>query len=204
MKLYVNATSPYARKLLVLLHEKGATDRVELVSIDPWSAPAELVAHNPVSKVPTLVTDAQDGGPGWALAESWAIADYLDAVLPGPRLLPAEGEGRWRELRLAALAQGLLDAAFAAAAEGRRPQEGRSPSWVARQRAVAMRTLPALTAALPDLSVAFGLGALSVAVALDYLDFRHGDLAWERQAPALAGWFRQAVARPSLRATDPR
>ncbi|WP_114394366.1 glutathione S-transferase family protein [Oleisolibacter albus] len=199
MKLYVNATSPYARKLLVLLREKGAADRVDLVSIDPWSAPDELVAHNPVSKVPTLVT-----GAGWALTESWAIADYLDAVLPGPRLLPAEGEGRWRDLRLAALAQGLLDAAFAAAAEGRRPEDGRSPAWVARQRAVAMRTLPALTAALPDLSAGFGLGALSVAVALDYLAFRHGDLAWERQAPDLAGWFRQAAARPSLRATDPR
>lgn len=200
MKLYVARTSPYARKVQVLIHEKEATGLVEVVAVDPWTDPGALQAAVPSGKVPALVT-----GDGWSLGESWAIADYLDAVLPGRRLLPADGAGRWRGLRLSALAQGLTDAAFAAVMEGRRPEGERSPAWVARQMAAIARTLSALDAAVPDLQAdGFGLGGLSVAVALDYLDFRHAGLDWRAACPALAVWFAQHIGRPSLCATDPR
>lgn len=198
MKLYVAKTSPYARKVSVLIHEKGAS--VDIVSLDPWIDPSDLQAAVPSGKVPALVTDE-----GWSLGESWAIADYLDTTLPGRRLLPETGPARWRGLRLAALAQALLDAAFNAVIEGRRPAGERSPGWVARQKAAITRTMPVLEAAVADLEQdGFGLGGLSVACALDYLDFRHGDLGWRDQCPALAGWFASVADRPSLRATDPR
>lgn len=200
MKLYIAKTSPYARKVLVLLQEKQARDAVAVVTIDPWSDPADLQAAVPSGKVPALVTDE-----GWCLGESWAIADYLDMVLPGRRLLPPKGPDRWRSLRLSALAQGLLDAAFSAVVEGRRPAGERSPGWVARQKAAISRTLPALESAVADLVAEdFGLGGLSVACALDYLDFRHADLDWRAGHPDLAAWFAGVIHRPSLRATDPR
>lgn len=200
MKLFVAKTSPYARKVLALLREKGAGDRVQVVTLDPWADPAELHAAVPSGKVPALITEE-----GWTLGESWAIAEYLDAVLPGRRLLPADGAGRWRSLRLSALAQGVLDAAFSAVVEGRRPAGERSPGWVARQRAAIVRTLPVLEAAVDDLrDDGFGLGGLSVACALDYLDFRHGDLDWRQDQPGLAAWFALVIDRPSFRATDPR
>ncbi len=200
MKLYIAKTSPYARKVLALVQEKQAATLVEVVIIDPWSDPAELQAAVPSGKVPALVTDE-----GWCLGESWAIADYLDTVLPGRRLMPAAGPERWRSLRLSALAQGLLDAAFSAVVEGRRPAGERSPGWVTRQKAAIARTLPTLEAAAADLVAEdFGLGGLSVACALDYLDFRHGDLDWRAGHPGLAQWFAGVIGRPSLRATDPR
>lgn len=200
MKLYIAKTSPYARKVLALAHEKQAAASVTVVIVDPWSDPADLQAAVPSGKVPALITDQ-----GWSLGESWAIADYLDTILPGRRLLPAEGEGRWRSLRLSALAQGLLDAAFSAVLEGRRPADERSPGWVSRQKAAIARTLPALEAAVTDLIAEdFGLGGLSVACALDYLDFRHGDLDWRADHPGLATWLATVIDRPSLRATDPR
>lgn len=200
MKLYIAKTSPYARKVLALVHEKQAAASVTVVIVDPWSDPADLQAAVPSGKVPALISNQ-----GWSLGESWAIADYLDTILPGRRLLPAEGEGRWRSLRLSAMAQGLLDAAFSTVLEGRRPADERSPGWVSRQKAAIARTLPALEAAVTDLIAEdFGLGGLSVACALDYLDFRHGDLDWRAVHPGLATWLATVIDRPSLRATDPR
>ncbi|WP_142847593.1 glutathione S-transferase family protein [Telmatospirillum sp. J64-1] len=200
MKLFVNKTSPYARKVLVLLQEKGeAGARVAVVQTDPWASPEDLLAVNPASKVPSLETD-----DGWSLGESWAIAEYLDAVLPGPRLLPAEGEARWRELRLAAMAQALTDAAFDAAIESRRPEGERSPGWVARQMAAAVRMIAALESEAEILAGGFGLGALSVGAALDYVAFRHADLQWRETAPRLAAWHAEIIRRPSFQATDPR
>ncbi|MFV3128276.1 glutathione S-transferase family protein [Niveispirillum sp. KHB5.9] len=198
MKLYIAKTSPYARKVLALAHEKGAA--LDVVTLDPWIDPADLQAAVPSGKVPALVTDE-----GWSLGESWAIADYLDATLPGRRLLPDGGPDRWRSLRLSALAQGLLDAAFSAVIEGRRPAGEQSPGWVTRQKAAVARTLPALEASVKELEAeGFGLGSLSVACALDYLDFRHPGIAWRDGHPALASWFASVIDRPSLRATDPR
>ncbi|MQP65779.1 glutathione S-transferase [Niveispirillum sp. SYP-B3756] len=197
MKLYAAQTSPYARKVRVLIAEKRAGARVELVLIDPWSDPAALHQAVPSGKVPALVTDE-----GWALGESWAIADYLDSVLPGPRLLAPDGPERWQALRRSALAQGLMDAVFAAVIEGRRPAGERSPGWVERQKAAIGRSLPVLEAMEPP--ALFDLGAISLACALDYLDFRHADLDWRAGCPVLATWFAAVDQRPSMRITDPR
>lgn len=200
MKLFVNTTSPYARKVLVLLREKGdAGARVEVVQTDPWACPDDLLAANPASKVPTLVTDQ-----GWSMGESWAIAEYLDDVLAGHRLLPSGGPERWRELRLMAMAQAMTDAAFSAAIESRRPEGERSPGWVARQLVAVERAAIVLDAELETLTDGFGLGALSVGVALDYVAFRHPGTQWRDAVPRLAAWHADVVRRPSFRATDPR
>lgn len=93
MKLYLNKTSPYARLAMVVAHEKGLAHRIELVWTDPWTDGAELIAANPFSRVPTLVTD--DGQP---VPDSACVCEYLDEVGGGRRLLPVAGGDRLRAL----------------------------------------------------------------------------------------------------------
>ncbi len=196
MRLFVSPTSPYARAVLVLIHEKQAVDRVEVTGVDPWSDPAELQAVNPTGKVPALVTDQ-----GWGLAETWAILDYLDAVLPGSPLTPPDGPARWASLRRAALGHGLIDAAYGAVFERRRPAAHQSPAAIDRHLAAIDRLVPALDALVPAADTAFDRGAVVVACALAYLDLRHGALEWRGRGPALADWFARIAARPSITGT---
>jgi glutathione S-transferase len=57
MKLFYNRPSPYARKVLVFIHEKKLADAVDLVAVDPWTDPPELLAATPLAKVPALLTE---------------------------------------------------------------------------------------------------------------------------------------------------
>ena len=196
MKLFVTRTSPYARKALVVLHEKGLTDQVAVQAVDPWSDPPDLLGATPFAKVPALVLD-----DGAVLVESPMIAEYLDALVQQPRLLPETGAARWEVLRRAGWAQALADAAFAAVIEARRPPGEQSAAWIARQRAALRRALPVLEAQAPPPDRRFDLGDAALACALAYLDFRHADLGWRKAAPHLAGWLDRACERPSLRAT---
>ena len=107
MKLYLNKTSPYARLVMVVAYEKGLAGKIGLAWTDPWASPADLVAANPYSRVPALVTD-----DGATLLESGCIADYLDETGGGTSLMPARGATRLRALRKCGLGRGLIEAAF--------------------------------------------------------------------------------------------
>lgn len=195
MKLFFNKPSPYARKVRVVAHEIELIDRIEMVEVDPWSDPPELLSVNPLGKVPALLTD-----DGALITESTTIAIYLATRGFGRRLI--EGE-RWRVQARAALAQGLIDAAFITVIERRRPAERQWPDWIARQRRAIERLLPTFTPA--DLADAnrFDLGDITLACGLAYLDFRLGDIPWRTQHPHLAQWLDQVNRRPSMLATAP-
>ena len=105
MKLFVSGTSPFARKALMVVIEKGLNDRIEIEQVNPWTNPPQLVSHNPLSQIPTLVLE-----DGEALYDSRVICAYFDE-LAEPRLLPAGGRGRAHVLRMEALADGITDAA---------------------------------------------------------------------------------------------
>lgn len=201
MTLYLNRTSPFARKVLVLIHEKGMEGDVAVVEVDPWSDPPDLLAVNPLSRIPALLLP-----DGAGLVESWAIADYLDHVGPGPRLMPQTGLPRMDTLKLMGLAQGLMDAAFAAVLESRRPEPQRAVDRLARHRAAIQRTLTRLdqrfTWNIPDPVDPLDMGAISVGAALSYLDFRHADLVWRDLAENVEPWFDAIRQRPSFRATE--
>jgi glutathione S-transferase len=120
MQLFASATSPYARKVRIALSELGFSDRVEIV---PTAATEDegFRAVNPLGKVPALALD-----DGTVLYDSLVILDWLDHAAGGGRLIPRDPEARNAELRRHALANGMLDAAFSAAMELRRPEEHRS------------------------------------------------------------------------------
>jgi glutathione S-transferase len=85
MRLYNNRPSPYGRKVLVVAHEKQLLDRIEVIQLDPWSDPPELVAATRLGKAPALITD-----DGTLITESTLIAEYFDAIGPGAKLLNAD------------------------------------------------------------------------------------------------------------------
>jgi glutathione S-transferase len=189
MKLYFNKPSPYARKVRVVAHEKALMDRLELREVDPWADPPELLAATPLAKVPALITD-----DGTLITESTAISVYFDGIGHGRPLVAGD---RWRVMARAALAQGLIDAAFTMVIERRRPAERQWPEWIDRQRRAVERVLPKLTVEKDR----FDLGDIAAACGLAYLDFRLPEIAWRSAHPRLAAWLDQVDQRPSMRAT---
>ena len=202
MTLFYNAASPFARKVVVLLHETGQFERVALqaTTLTPVNPSAELNEHNPAGKLPALRL-----ADGSVIHDSRVILDYLDQQHVGNPLIPRDGPARWRRLTLASLADALLDAALAIRYErALRPQEKHWEEWLDSQQQKIQRGLAFLERdAVAELSAAFDVASISVAAALGYLDFRQPDYDWRSAFPGLAAWYQEVSQRPSMRTTEP-
>jgi glutathione S-transferase len=201
MKMYWSATSPFARKCLVAAHELGLRERIELIASAPHpvTRDAALVAKNPLGQVPTLVTD--DGG---VLYDSRVVAEYLDAVAGGGRLLPREGAARFGVLTEQSLADGMLNAAVLVRYENAaRPEALRWADWSKGQLEKVICGLDAVEARAAAFGDRVDLGTIAFGCALGYLDFRYADLGWRAARPNAAAWFKRFDARPSMVATRP-
>jgi len=199
MKLRYSATSPYVRKVMMVIHERGLSDRVELEKTDAWSPTTDLPSTNPLGKVPALELD-----DGTALFDSPVIVEYLDSESgPGNGLLPPPGPDRWTALRFQALADGICDAAILRRLEGNRPEQLRSTDWMERQRAAVARSVDALEADAAKLGERFTIGSVAVLAALGYLDFRFGHEDWRPGHPVLSAWFDAESKRDSFVSTAP-
>jgi glutathione S-transferase len=200
MKLRYSTTSPFARKCVVVSMETGLDQRVEVVPTLPWAADTDLVKDNPLSKVPTLITDG-----GEALYDSAVICEYLDSLHDGHKLVPPSGGARWAQKRLEALADGLMEAAVAKRIEtAMRPEDKRWTGWIERQEAAIRRSLDALDQECAGWGDDFMLGQITAACALGYLDLRFPADDWRPGRPRLAAWFTKVSARPSMIASLPK
>jgi glutathione S-transferase len=202
VKLYHSPASPYVRKVRICAIARGIDSRIELVPCNPNTSPAALLADNPLSKVPTLVTD-----DGVALFDSPVICEYLDSLGDAAPMFPAAGAARWRALKLQAMGDGILDACVPRRMEMQRPQDEGRAGVVARMRAAVERTLDALEAAAPHepgSKAAVDIGSISVACALGYLDFRFPQQPWRGDRPKLAAWFAAFSQDPAVAATVPK
>ncbi len=200
MKLYYAPTSPYVRKVMILLEETGQSGDVELlnVSTTPLAADSGLLSKNPLAKVPAL---ERPDGP--TLYDSRVITAYLDAR-GGDKLYPT-GSRRWDTLTLEATADGILDAALLMIYEGRlRPEEKRMPEWVDGQWDKVSRGVAALnTRWMSHLNGPLDMGQIAVGCALGYLDFRHDARGWRKGNDGLAAWYKEFESRPSMQSTVP-
>ena len=200
MRLYHSSTSPYVRKVMVLLKETGQEADVTLVPsagtpVDPGTMP---VAQNPLGKIPAL-----ERGDGPALYDSRVICRFLDErsgaglYPPAPRL--------WETLTLEATADGILDAAILMVYEGRiRPEDRRYTPWIEGQWAKIDRAIEAIEARwMSHLHGPLDMGQIAIGCALAYVDFRHGERDWRAGRPQLAGWFEEFAARPAMQETVP-
>jgi glutathione S-transferase len=201
MKLLYSVTSPYARKVRVVAAEKKL--ELDVVTSDPWVVSPELIAANPLGKVPVLITD-----DGWSLFDSRVIVEYLDGLSPVHRLIPEGMRDRIAVKRWEALADGLLDAALTARLESMRPDQGESSrKQIARQREKIAASLLEMTRNLGDAQYcvgnAFTLADIAAVCALGYLNFRFPDIAWASEHPSLTRLYRTISARPSFQTTEP-
>ena len=127
MKLIASLTSPYARKVRIVLAEKKID--CDLVEDSPWVPETTVPDYNPLGKVPVLVLD-----DGTTLFDSRVIVQYLDTVSPVSRLIPETGRQRIAVKRWEALADGICDAAAAIVLERKRAARQQSSEWIDRQR----------------------------------------------------------------------
>lgn len=200
MKLIGTTTSPYTRKVRVVLAEK----RMECAFVVdvPNSDSSTVTQYNPLGKIPVLVLDDDS-----TLFDSRVIAEYLDNASPGNRLIPAEKRPRIQVRRWEALADGCTDAAIAVLMEKRRPVEQRLPEWITRQQGKVDRALQMMA---DDLAAKnwctgdfFTLADIAVGCCLGWLELRWPDLPWRRNHPNLARLADKLAQRQSFKDTAP-
>lgn len=200
MRLIGSLSSPYVRKVRIVLAEKKLD--YELVLDDPWAAGAQAAVHNPLGKIPCLILD-----DNVALFDSRVIVEYLDALSPVGRMIPPPGRERIATKHWEATADGIMDAATSIVQEGRRPAEQQSAAWIDRQTSKIHAALDYMEKLLGEQSYCTGvnlcLADIAVGTALDYLDFRNPGLNWRAQHANLARLVEKLDDRPSFTSTRP-
>jgi glutathione S-transferase len=200
MKLYSTTTSPFVRKVLVVAHERGLADRLELVTLrpSPLEKSDELSRANPLNKIPALVL-----ADGTTLYDSAVICEYVDSLGQGPGLVPPQGPDRWRVLRLHALADGVIEAGVQVYYErALRPADRQWEPWIAGQLEKVNQGLDALDAECSRFGTLVDLGVIGAAAAIGWLSFRAVTEPLKGRA-SLERWYRAFAERPSMRATAP-
>jgi glutathione S-transferase len=201
MKLIGSLSSPFVRKVRIVMAEKKLDYKLELDNV--WAPDTRIQDSNPLGKVPCLVME--DSG---AVFDSRVIAEYLDTMSPVCRLLPQSGRERAEVKCWEALADGLLDATILIRAETtQRPENLRSAAWVARQRGKVDAALEAMASGLAEKAFCAGntytLADIATGCALSYLDFRFPDIDWRSPYPNLARLLEKLSLRPSFISTAP-
>ena len=203
MKIIGSATSPYVRKVRIVMAEKKLD--YQLVMEDVWAADSTIMASNPLGKVPCLVMEG-----GEAVFDSRVIVEYLDTLSPVGKLIPSQGRERAEVKTWEALGDGLVDAAILARLEttwAGRTSEQRSDAWTARQLSKITAALKAMSTGLGDKPFCSGihlsLSDIAVGCALAYLDLRFADIDWRKAHPNLAKLQEKLMLRPSFAETNP-
>jgi glutathione S-transferase len=202
MKLIGAVTSPYVRKVRIVMAEKKLD--YQFVLEDVWTSDA-IVTSNPLGKVPCLIMEG-----GEAVFDSRVIVEYVDTLSPVGKLIPAGGRERAEVRTWEALADGLADAALLARLEatwaGRKEGE-RSQAWIDRQMAKIDAALAAMAKGLGDkpfcAGVHLSLADIAVGCALGYLDYRFPQVEWRRHHLALARLNDKLAQRQSFIDTAP-
>lgn len=198
MKLYYSPTSPFVRKINVFAIEAGLNKQIEWVKTNPWQVEDILTVENPLSQVPTLITD-----DGMVLYDSSVICEYLDSLHADKKLIPEKSKFRWQVLRLQALADGILDAGILRFLEKKRSPELQSTDWDTVQKKSVERSLNYLENTVPEWGKKMNVGVISIACALGWLDFRFSGEDWRVNRSKLNRWYEQFSTRPSMTQTMP-
>lgn len=197
MKLYGSLTSPYVRKVRMVLIEKAL--HYDMAVEGPADAAGNVARLNPLRAIPVLERD-----DGEVYFDSPVICEYLDSLNDTPRLYPAGGEPRWQALRWHALGQGMMDATVARFVELRKPAEkqdaaiaGKHEARIAAAMAFADERVPA-SGFIQGSSI--GIADIALGAALGYIDLRHAH-DWRGKFPRLAAWFAPLSQRASFTET---
>ena len=203
MKLIGSNTSPYVRKVRIVMAEKKLD--FQFVEEDVWAATTVMADSNPLGKVPCLVMEG-----GEAVFDSRVIVEYLDTLSPVGKLIPGQGRERAEVKTWEALADGLLDAAVLARLEATwtgRTDAQRSQAWIDRQMGKIHATLEAMSTGLAEKpfcsGIHFSLSDVAVGCALGYLDLRFSQILWRESYANLAKLQEKLMLRVSFVETNP-
>jgi glutathione S-transferase len=203
MKLIGSTSSPYVRKVRVVMAEKKL--EYDFITENVWAADTSIANSNPLGKVPCLIMEGAE-----ALFDSRVIVEYLDTLSPVGKLIPAVGRERAEIKTWEALADGLLDAAILARLEATwagRTKAQRSQAWIDRQMQKVSDSVKAMSQGLGDkpfcAGVHFTLADIAVGCAVGYLDFRFPEMKWRDEYPNLVKLHDKLLQRPSFADTLP-
>ena len=203
MKLLGSHSSPYVRKVRVVMAEKKLD--FELVTEDVWGAQTTIAESNPLGKVPCLIMEGAE-----ALFDSRVIVEYLDTLSPVGKLIPSVGRERAEVKTWEALADGLMDAAIMARMEATwsgRSKAQRSQAWIDRQLCKVQAAVKAMSKGLAEKPYCAGihlsLADIAVGCALGYLDFRFAHIDWRSDHANLHKLYDKLMLRPSFVDTRP-
>lgn len=196
MKLAHSPASPYVRKVNACAIARGIAGQIERWTV-PTTDPA-LLELNPLSKVPTLVTD-----DGMRLYDSPVICEYLDSIGSAPRLFPAAGPARWKAICQQALGDGILDATQPRRREVALPQDEGRKAYIELQQGKVKRALAELEKDADSLGDLTTIGEITIGCALGYLDFRFAYEPWRPGHPKLEAWYARVSKLPPLAETVP-
>ena len=203
MKLIGALTSPYVRKVRVVMAEKKL--EYDFVLENVWATDSLIGESNPLGKVPCLVMEGSE-----ALHDSRVIVEYLDTLSPVGKLIPSVGRERAEVKTWEALADGLLDASLLARLEATwvgRLEGERSHAWIDRQLGKVHAALRAMSQGLADKTYCVGihlsLADIAVGCALGYLDFRFPHIDWRSPYPNLTRLHEKLMQRASFAETVP-
>ena len=203
MKLIGSTTSPYVRKVRVVMAEKKLD--YQFLQENVWAADSTIAVSNPLGKVPCLVMEGAE-----AVFDSRVIVEYLDTLSPVGKLIPSTGRERAEVKTWEALADGLLDAAILVRLEntfeGRKPSQ-RSQAWIDRQMGKINASLKSMAQGLGDKPFCSGihlsLSDIAVGCALGWLELRFPEIGWRTEYPNLARLMDKLAQRPSFADTVP-
>lgn len=196
MKLAYSPASPYVRKVNACAIARGIDGKIERWKVGTTD-PA-LLGFNPLSKVPTLITD-----DGLHLYDSPVICEYLDSVGSAPKLFPAAGAARWIALTQQALGDGILDATQPRRRELTLPQDEGRKGYIALQQGKVTRALDEFEKQADSLGNLDTIGEITIGCALGYLDFRYANEPWRPGHPKLTAWYEKVVKLAPLAETMP-
>jgi glutathione S-transferase len=201
MKLVGSLTSPYVRKVRIVLAEKHISYDFE-VDI-PWNVGSHVSDCNPLGKVPVLILD-----DGTTLFDSRVIIEYLDNVSSVSRLIPKSDQDRILVKRWEALADGITDAAATIFLERKRPDIQQSTDWIARQQKKVTLGLKIAAQELNDKKWCegntFSLADIALCCTLGFLVFRFPEIEWRNTFPNLANLADTLERRISFLETVPK
>ncbi len=203
MKLIGSSSSPYVRKVRIVMAEKRLD--YNYVTDNVWSADSRISESNPLGKVPCLIMEGAE-----ALFDSRVIVEYLDTLSPVGKLIPTVGRERAEVKTWEALADGVLDASVMARLEASwdgRTKAQRSQAWIDRQLDKVHASVKAMDKGLGDKPFCAGihlsLADIAVGCALGYLDFRFPQITWRSDYPNLSKLQDKLMLRPSFADTVP-
>lgn len=185
----------------MVIHHHELVEKVELIAAMPVDRPADLMAVNPLGKIPALVTDS-----GESVIDSPVICRYLDHLGTAAKLVPSAAEASIEVMRREALADGIMESAVAMVLESWRPKEFQWPGQFEKQTDNILRTLTVLEGEAEFLNAPLDLSHLATLAAVDYIHYRLAPIGVERDwlanKPRLSEWLErertQAYAMETL------